>query len=296
MKRKILHFDDINTSHAATGFVGRTDLSEFHVFTLEETYPSTKKVMPPYTFRFYCVTLLENSADATLEVNAERTSGYGNLLSFQSPGHVFAWIRGEAQRGFIVYFQPEFLSHYSTQLQEEFPFFKPTEMNVFAIASEEKAELREQLAKLHQTFYKQHPYRTQMLQALLVAFLYDAKALYERYNLNLEQQGTKSNLTTRFQQLLEQHYLTKQSIKEYAAMLNVSPNHLSQSVSSTLGQKASDLITARVLLEAKKLLRYSELSIAEIADYLGFSEPTHFTRFFKRGVKVKPLEYRQQSF
>lgn len=58
-QRRILHFDDINQSHEAMGFAGRTDLPDFHVYTLEETYPSTRKLMPPYTLRFYCVMLLE---------------------------------------------------------------------------------------------------------------------------------------------------------------------------------------------------------------------------------------------
>lgn len=111
-QKQIPHFDDINRSHEATGFSGRTDLPDFHVFTLEETYPSTRKVMPPYTLRFYCIVLLEkNSHDAVIELNTERMQGPSNTVSFQSPGHVSAWVRGEAQRGFILYFQPEFLIH-----------------------------------------------------------------------------------------------------------------------------------------------------------------------------------------
>lgn len=294
--RKISHFDDINASHKATGFVGRTDLPEFHIFTLEDTYPSTKKVMAPYTFRFYCVTLLENSADATLEVNTEQQYGHSNLLSFQSPSHVVTWVRGEAQRGFIVYFQPEFLSQYSTKVQEDFPFFRATETNVFPVNVNDKTGLREHLLRLQATFSTSHPYRREKLQALLLAFLFDCKALYEHYRRSLEGEGMKSSLVTRFQQLLEQHYLTKQSVKEYAAMLQVSPNHLSKVVSSSIGRKAGDFITDRMVLEAKNLLRYSDLSIAEISDYLGFSEPTHFTRFFKNKADVKPLEYRQQKF
>ena len=55
------------------------------------------------------------------------------------------------------------------------------------------------------------------------------------------------------------------------------------------------MIADRLLLEAKKLLRYTDFTIAEIADYLGFEEPTHFGRFFKRNLSLTPLEYRRQS-
>jgi AraC family transcriptional activator of pobA len=130
-QRQILHFNDINQSHEETGFTGRTDIPDFHTFTLEETYPSTRMAMPPYTLRFYCIMLLEeHSDDAVIELNTRRLSGPSNTISFQSPGHTSAWVRGEAQRGFIVYFQSEFLSHYSTSLFDDFPFFRQTEINV----------------------------------------------------------------------------------------------------------------------------------------------------------------------
>jgi AraC family transcriptional activator of pobA len=47
----IQFFDDINDSHAATGYRGRTDLPDFHAFTVEDTDPDTRRVMPPYHYR-----------------------------------------------------------------------------------------------------------------------------------------------------------------------------------------------------------------------------------------------------
>lgn len=293
-QRRILHFDDINQSHKAMGFSGHTDLSEFHVYTLEETYPSTRKVMPPYTLRFYCVMLLEEqSHDAVIELNTERWQGPSNTISFQPPGCVSTWIRGEAQRGFLVYFQPEFLSHHPRLLSEEFPFFHPFENTVLPLAAEEKDALRDHFMRLQRTFKSFHRYRGGMLQALLLAFLFDCKGLYEDYRLHQESKSVKPSLTLRFQQSLEQHYLTRQSVQAYAELLNVTPNHLSQAVSTAFGKGAHDLIADRLLLEAKKLLRYTDLTIAEVADYLGFEEPTHFGRFFKRKMTLTPLEYRR---
>ncbi len=295
-RKQILHFDDINHSHEVMGFTGRTDLPDFHAYTLEETYPSTRKVMPPYTLRFYCIMLLEdNSHDAVIELNTERLSGPSNTISFQSPGHVSAWVRGEAQRGFIVYFQPEFLSRHSTSLLEDFPFFRPTEINVLPLTPQEKAALRDHFARLEHTFKSHHPYRVPMLQALLLALLFDCKGLYESYRSNQENPPVKSTLATHFQQLLEQHYLSRQSVQAYAELLNVTPKHLSQAVSNTLGRRAYDLIVDRLLIEAKKLLRYTDLSVAEVAEYLGFEEPTHFARFFKRKLVLTPLEYRRTT-
>lgn len=292
-QKRILHFDDINSSHEAMGFTGHTDLPDFHVYTLEETYPSTRKVMPPYTFRFYCIVLLEdNSQDATLEINTKRLNELNSTISFQSPGHVSSWVRGEAQRGFILYFQPEFLSHHSLPLLENFPFFRPTQNNILPVTQEEKATLRDHFVRLECTFKSNHLYRVQILQALLLVLLYDCKGLYESYHLKQQDSFGTPTLATRFLMLLEQHYLTRQTVQSYADLLHVTPNHLSQAISHTLGKRAHDLIVERVLLEAKKLLYYSDLSVGEIAEYLGFEEPTHFTRFFKHKLALTPLEYR----
>jgi len=293
-RKELLHFDKINQCHAAMGFSGRTDLPDFHIFTLAETYPSTRQVMPPYTLRFYAIVLLENSHDAILDLNTQRQTGPSELLSFQAPGHVSAWVRGAAQQGFVLYFQPEFLSHHGRPLPEEFPFLRINAVNFVWLTPAEKAALREHFVHLVQTFHRPHPYRVAMLQALLLALLFDCKAVYERAHAGQAQGATTANLATRFQQLLEQHYLTHQSVQAYATLLHVTPNHLSHAVSVTLGRTAGDLIAERLLLEAKKLLHYTDLPVVEIADYLGFAEPTHFSRFFKHQTTLTPLAYRRQ--
>lgn len=291
-QKQIIHFDDINQCHEAMGFTGRTDQADFHVFTIEETYPSTCKAMPPYTLRFYCITLLENSHDAILEINARQIEERSDTLAFQPPGHVSSWVRGEAQRGFILYFQPEFLDHYPISLDADFPFFSLNEMNVLPLSSEEKVTARDHLTRLIHTFTSQHPYRIPILQAQLLAFLFDCKGLHEHYHANQERRAIKPTLAIRFQQLVNYHILTHQSVQEYAELLHVTPNHLSQTVAKTFGRQANEIIADRLLLEAKKLLRYTDLTIAEIADYLGFEEPTHFGRFFKRHMSMTPRSYR----
>lgn len=206
-----------------------------------------------------------------------------------------AWVRGEAQRGFLLYFQPEFLSHHPIPLLEEFPFFRPAEMNILPLTSKEKATLRDHFLRLEDTFKTPHLYRTPMLQALLLALLFDCKGLHEVHHAYQRQSSLHLSLAAQFLRALEQHYLTLRTVQAYADLLHVTPNHLSQAVSNEVGRKAYDLITERVLLEAKKLLYYTDLSVGEVADYLGFEEPTHFIRFFKRKLALTPLEYRHHA-
>ncbi|MCB0154474.1 MAG: AraC family transcriptional regulator [Anaerolineae bacterium] len=288
-------FSEINESHAATGYQGRTDLPAFHIFSVEDTYPETRQVMPPYTFAFYQVVLLENSNDAKLHSNTREIATLSDSVTFASPEHVLAWVRGEAQRGFILYFKEEFLAHYPTPVQVEFPFFRLTEINMVHTDATGKQGLYDYCRQLLAVFHSDHPYRVQILQSLLLALLFECRRLYDLQQQSLKGVPPQNALVFRFQQFINQHYLTIKTVEAYAQLLNVSPDYLGQTVKEVTGKTPSNLVRERILLEAKKLLIYSELSVAEIADYLGYSEPTHFGRFFRRYTGVSPLAWRQRQ-
>jgi AraC-like DNA-binding protein len=290
----ILFFDDINASHAATGYRGWTDLPDFHVFTVEDTYPDTRQVMPPYRFGFYQMVLLENSGDAALNMNAEPVGDLSDTLTFASPEHVLAWIRGEAQRGYILYFKDAFLAHYPAAVQDEFPFFRLTDINLLRVGQHDKPAMYGHFERLLTLFQSQHPYRVQMLQACLLALLYDCKRLYDAQRQAMKDIPRRRELVLRYRQFVNQHYLSRKTVEAYAELLAVSPDYLSQTVKAVTGKNAHSLIAERILLEAKKLLTYSDLNIAEIADYLGYAEPTHFGRFFRRYTGISPLAWRQR--
>jgi AraC-like DNA-binding protein len=74
--------------------------------------------------------------------------------------------------------------------------------------------------------------------------------------------------------------------------LNVSANSLNQAVKEILGKTAKEIISERIIEEAKKQLKYSANDISEIAYNIGFEEPTHFIRFFKKHTACTPKEYK----
>lgn len=285
-------FEDINASHAATGYPGRTDLAAFHIFTVEDTYPHTRQVMPPYRFNFYQIVLLENSSDALLNMNTQPLDDLSDSLLFASPEHVLAWVRGEAQRGFILYFKDEFLAHYPRLMSAEFPYFRLNDLNFIRVQADDKTILRDHFSRLQRLFTSQHPYRVPMLGAYLLGLLYECKRLHDQQTATLQQSSPQQALTFRFQQFVNQHYLTRKKVSDYAALLAVSPDYLGQVVRTSTHKTPLNFITERILLEAKKLLRYSDLTVTEIAHYLGYDEPTHFGRFFRRQTGQSPADWR----
>ncbi|NOQ73708.1 MAG: helix-turn-helix domain-containing protein [Crocinitomix sp.] len=94
-----------------------------------------------------------------------------------------------------------------------------------------------------------------------------------------------------FRKLLHQKYKIEKSVKAYALELNVSEKQLHKIVKDKTGLSTSELIYGQVILEAKRLLN-AGVSSKEIAYSLNFSDPAHFSKFFKLKVGMSPKEFR----
>ncbi len=92
---------------------------------------------------------------------------------------------------------------------------------------------------------------------------------------------------------IETHYKTRHLANEYAVLLNISPATLAKLVKSHLNKTLTELITERIMLEAKRELYMTHKSIKEIAWCLGYSDEYHFSRLFKNNSGVSPMVYRQ---
>lgn len=100
-------------------------------------------------------------------------------------------------------------------------------------------------------------------------------------------------LSRRFKSLLEQHFRSIDEPADYARLLNVTERSLNEATRQALGNTAARLIRDRVMLEAKRLLLHSEISIAEIAGLLSFDDPAYFSRCFRKHSGRSPIDYRR---
>ncbi len=99
----------------------------------------------------------------------------------------------------------------------------------------------------------------------------------------------------RFQQLVEERFARWHQVADYASQLGYTEKSLARAVEAAMGMTAKAFIAARVNLEAKRLLVHTDLTIASIAEKLGFEESTNFSKFFRRETGCTPAQFRQRQ-
>jgi AraC family transcriptional regulator, transcriptional activator of pobA len=106
--------------------------------------------------------------------------------------------------------------------------------------------------------------------------------------------GKQTQLVARFRALIEARWNEHISIPAYAVLLGVSESRLRAACVAVTGDPPMELIQERLLLEAKRLLIYTGLSVADIADALGY-DPAYFSRIFSRRMGESPRRFRDDQ-
>lgn len=107
--------------------------------------------------------------------------------------------------------------------------------------------------------------------------------------------GRQRGIVTQFRELIETAFREGWSLAEYASALGVSQSRLRNACLSVTEQSPMQIVHARILLEARRQLRYTSVSVSEIAYELGFEDPAYFTRFFSQRTGVSPRAFRSSA-
>lgn len=110
-----------------------------------------------------------------------------------------------------------------------------------------------------------------------------------------EDENPRCRLFLDFRRLLEKHFLEEKRVERYAGALSISTSTLNRTCQAQAGASAKALINARVAAEARRRLRYTRQSLAEISDYLGYQDPAYFSRAFKKAQGQAPGAYRRNT-
>lgn len=136
------------------------------------------------------------------------------------------------------------------------------------------------------------PLKLEMLRVLLKRFLILCLRIYKENHYSLNEDNPGINLIREFNYLVEHHYKTLTTVAQYADLLNKSPKTLANIFRKYIRKTPLRIIQERRLLEAKRLLKYTDLPVQEIADELNFTDIQSFSHFFRTHEKLSPTQYR----
>lgn len=200
-------------------------------------------------------------------------------------------MRSDVEGFFCDFSLDLFMQHTShNELVAQFPFLEFNSFPLVVIDDRAKKRVTMLLERLLDEYKEDKNCRLDILRTYLMALFTELTPFVEASKPSVA--NASSQLTEQYKRALSQHIYQKQRITDYAELLAVSPNHLNKCVKTTTGKSAHDLLNEMVVLEAKVLLKQTNLTISEIAYKIGKNEVSDFARFFKTQTGMRPGEYR----
>jgi len=132
----------------------------------------------------------------------------------------------------------------------------------------------------------------EMLQSMLKRFIILCTRVFKNQNNYTTLDKTKIDIVREYNFLVEQNFRTIHTVAEYAALLNKSPKTLSNLFSKLTNKSPLQYIQDRKMLESRRLLRFTDKSIKEIAYEIGFEDLQSFSRFFKKIEGISPSQFK----
>ncbi|MFV8324643.1 helix-turn-helix domain-containing protein [Flavobacterium sp. ZS1P14] len=277
------------------------EIGHFNVFNINELYERlTQKSFMPYDRRaYYKISLISGKnraeyADKVIDIEK-------NALLFATPKIPYHYVPQDAQQsGYFCVFTSEFLFKDKSGIElDNLPIFQSDGYPIFQLTDEEAIEIELIFKKIHKEINSDYVYKYDLIRNYVSELIHLGQklqpitALYSKHN-------SAARVSSLFVELLERQFpiesprqrLELKSAKDFAARLAIHVNHLNKVLKENTGKTTTELISDRLIHEAKILLKETDWNISEIAYSLGFEELAHFSNFFKKQTTLTPISFR----
>ncbi|MEM1214344.1 MAG: helix-turn-helix domain-containing protein [Bacteroidota bacterium] len=275
----------------------RAPVLDFRLQRMEDIHAQAHgKADVPHRHDYYTV-LLVVKATGHHRVDYQSYLFQAQEVHFVGPGQVHQVVLTGPPRGWVLTFSRDFLakSNIPEQFITNINLFRPFgDSPPLALDTKTFDQLVRTLQEMEECLPLHLQYRQRALGALLQLFLIYANQAATFNPDQRDEEQAEVCILRDFKQLVNTNYTDWHKVSEYAQQMHITPKHLSQTVKDVTGKVAKDHIQDRLVLEAKRLLLHTDQSVKEVAYALGFNDPLHFSRFFKRQVGSSPTVYRTQ--
>jgi AraC-like DNA-binding protein len=267
--------------------------NEVIAILLKEYLQIHQRIIFPHRHNFYQILYITSGGGRHI-IDFESFPIQEGYLFFLAPGQIHEWLLNKDTDGILINFNESFFNcipinnqclFAETFLLENKPY---SAINL----SSDKEEFEHLLNLILEEYNNKNTSWEEMIRALLIQLFV---LIGRKKNYRITKHTTYQNYQLlKFKKLIEQFYTTKRLPKEYAELLFITPNYLNTLCMKITGCSAGFFIRNRILLEAKRLLANSTLTINEIAWQLNFNNNSYFTRFFKKYEGILPNEFRKK--
>ncbi len=285
--KKHHHHDDLKTLHPMRSFGVVSGIThQVRVTRLEDRL--NPAVPFPHKHNFYHLVFITKGS-GWHEIDFKRHVVKAGAMFFMMPAQVHSWSMSKETCGIVVEF--ENLSMFSSD--EAFVLseaLRPA-VDYLSLTGVQKNAIH----TVYEELLKEYEAEEKDFEILLRLNLAKLLILFSRFIQDTPVKVSRiSKFRDEFNDLIEKNYKIHHNVDFYAKTMGVATKSLTAKVNRNIGKNVREIIQDRCILESKRLLAYSDLSVSEIALELGFEDPNYFTRFFKLKTKTNPGKFRQK--
>lgn len=247
----------------------------------------------PHGHDFYLV-LLITKGSGTHSIDYKEYDVEPGMLFIVSPGQVHCWDLSDNVDGYVMFFKKEyFLIDFNHDKLIKLPFFKTSStVPCLKLDELERKTLADLYVKINEEYQLSMFNYHEMIRLYLNIMFIELSRIYQSkeeksivYSYDLIQ-------LNQFETLINKHFKEHQSLNFYAEKMNISLKQLSYLCKKTVNKTPSEILLERIILEAKRFIIHSSLSISAISDELNYNDNSYFIRLFKKVCSLTPEQFR----
>ncbi len=274
-------------------------LNELYINSFSNHLKRNKNLInKPHSHNFYlCVLFTEGTG--THEIDFNSYSINPGKVFFLKPGQTHFWKFETQPQGYIFFHSKEFYElKFLEHKLNSFPFFYSNQNPpVLELGPKKLYDLNVKFQEVYSEYLQTNLLRELKIVTSLNNIYIELTRVYTLdINLGKLNSPNYSNILETLENLINVHFYREKFPKFYADKLSITTKHLNRVAKKTINKTTSQLISERIILEAKRLIVHSHDNLANIAYTLEFSDYAYFSKFFKLKTGMTPLDFRKKYF
>ncbi|TDO20244.1 helix-turn-helix transcriptional regulator [Pedobacter duraquae] len=247
----------------------------------------------PHRQNFYMIMLIETAFGEVLVDKQRIPLNYNATAIIIKPDCISCIAINSEAKGYIICFTEQFfLLRYNANILNQFSLLKREAVPHIDL-TDQSIHWHELISLCYGEFTLGRSEAETVLRSYLNIILFELDRLYHPSGF-LKSKNIKQEKIHQFETLIDRHFTMNKMPSHYADLLNLSPNYLNKICRSETGQTAGALIRKRIIVEAQRLLQYTNLSVNEVANELGYESLSYFVTSFKKQTGQTPEQFRNK--